>query len=238
MPKALTIKIGYVSDGGVFTPWGARAVYMKPSRTDITLLNAGGYIPWNINQNGDPGYQDCWKAVTNASGVATFAAVPFTDTEMHRPKDPGGAPIGPEIEWNFINPHGSNGTIVYSGKLLSTMTLGATVNVPDDLMQLNTNAWRVSGAAYMASPMGGTMQAGTVTFPAGVTQMAIVFTPNFSTPPRVLLGGCYDKAGNHSMPGFSQDGSGADQITNANALCQVAAGLVSDVRVPFIALGA
>jgi hypothetical protein len=240
MPKILSIRIGFVDSVGVFQPLAVgRPVYLKPSRTDISYLNAGVYLPWELNQTSDAGFQDCRRAVTNGSGIASFVDVPFTDTEMHRPLDPNtGLPVGPEIEWNFINPWGSNGTVVYSGKLLSTMTLPAPVNVPDDLTQLNGDAWRISGAAYLATPIGGSMYAGQLTFPVGVNQLAITFPSPFATPPRVHTSGCYDRDRNFSAPGFAQDGSGLDLVTTANATIQVAGGLTSDVRVPFLVLGA
>jgi hypothetical protein len=236
--KALTIKIGYVDSAGNFVPWASKPVYLKPSRTDITFLSDGVYLPWNKNQLGDVGFEDCWKAVTNGLGVATFAEVPFTDTEMHRPLDPeSGDPIGPEIEWNFINPWGSNGTIIYSGKLLSTMTLGATVNMPDDVMQLATGAWRVSGAAYVATPLGGKVQQGTITFGVGVTQNSANFPIAYTSPPTVWVGQVYDKDGNLAAAGLAQDGSGALLVTNASATVTVPPGLTSTVNIPYLAIG-
>lgn len=239
MPRALTIRVGTLDAAGNFVPAAAGTpVYMKPSRQDITYLNGTDWYPWEINKDSDNGFRDCWKAVSNGTGWATFSQVPYTDTEMHRPLDQAGQPIGPEIEWNVINPSGANGTVVYSGKLLSTMGLAATVKVPDDLTQLPADAWRVSGAAYVATPIGGQMYIGNITFPMGVTQMAANFPIPFAAPPRVLVGSCYDKDNNYSSAGFAQDGSGNDLITVSNATIKIAAGLSADVRVPFLVLGA
>jgi len=237
--KALTVRVGSVDSSGTFQPAPAGTpVYLKPSRTDITFLSGAAYVAWGLNQNSEPGFRDCWRAVTNGTGYATFAQVPFTDTEMHRPKDASGNPVGPEIEWNLINPTGPNGVIVYSGKLLSTMTLPATVNVPDDLTQLATDAWRVSGAAYLALNIGGQMFSGTLTFAVGITQLPINFPSPFTSPPRVIPSNSYDKDGNSAAPGIAQDGSGADLVNNNNAMIQIASGLTSAVRIAFLVQGA
>ena len=173
MPANLTIYIGTVNSSGVRVPLVGAKVYLRPSRTDITYLNGVNYLPWDVNQTSDPGYRDCWVATTNGAGYATFQSVPFTDTEMHRPKDPiTGAFIGPAIEWQLINPNGPStsgapSVVVYSGKLLSTMVLLSPVNVPDDVMSLSVDAWRVSQMAYTANPVGGGWQSGSITFGVG-----------------------------------------------------------------------
>lgn len=234
---ALSIRIGYVDSGGTFVPWAAKAVYLKPSRTDITFLSDGIYLPWNKNQLGDVGYEDCWKAVTNGMGIATFAEVPFTNTEMHRPLDASGNPIGPEIEWNFINPWASNGVVVYTGKLLSAMVLTPPVNIPDDVTQLAEDAWRVAGAAYVATPLGGKVQQGTVTFAVGVVQNAANFPIAYTSPPTVWVSQVYDKDGNLAAAGVAQDGSGGLLVTNSSATITVPPGLTSIVNIPYLAIG-
>lgn len=238
MPANLTIFIGSVAAGAAapITPV-ARPVYLTPSRKDGTFLLGGKWLPWDINVGSDPGYRDCWRAETNGLGYATFTNVPFTDTEMHRPKGPSGSPIGPEIEWNLINPWGSNGTVVYSGKLLSTMVLPTPVSVPDDLITLATDAWRVSGASYLAIPIGGKAQLGELTFPVGVTTMVITFIPTYTAPPAVIVSNEYDKDGNFSAAGLAQDATGARIINTTQATIQVAAGLASDVVVPYLVSG-
>ena len=243
MPANLSIYVGSVNSSGSRVPLVGAKVYLRPSRTDITYLNSGSYIPWEVNQNSDAGYRDCWVAVTNGSGIATFQNVPFTDTEMHRPKNPlTGAFIGPEIEWQLINPNGANSAgqpsvVIYTGKLLSTMILPSPVSVPDDVMSLSIDAWRVLQAAYMANPVGGGLQIGKLTFAPGVTQQAITFAPSFLAPPNVIVGGSYDKDGNFAAPGVAQDDSGADIVTVSSATIQVAAGLTSSVNVWYFAQG-
>mgnify|MGYP000131367356 CR=1 FL=1 len=238
MPANLTIFIGSVAGGAAapITPTD-RPVYLTPSRKDGTFLIGGKWLPWDLNVGSDPGYRDCWRATTNGFGYATFTNVPFTDTEMHRPNGPSGSPIGPEIEWNLINPWGSNGTVVYSGKLLSTMVLPTPVNVPDDVIVLATNAWRVSGSSYLAIPIGGKAQFGELTFPVGVTTMVITFIPTYTAPPSVIVGQEYDKDGNHSAAGVAQDNTGARIISTTQATIQIAAGLASDVVIPYLVNG-
>lgn len=243
MPANLTIYIGTVNSSGVRVPLVGAKVYLRPSRTDITYLNGVNYLPWDVNQTSDPGYRDCWVATTNGAGYATFQSVPFTDTEMHRPKDPiTGAFIGPAIEWQLINPNGPStsgapSVVVYSGKLLSTMVLPSPVNVPDDVMSLSVDAWRVSQMAYTANPVGGGWQSGSITFGVGVTQGSITFAPSYLAPPRVLVGNEYDKDGNFSAAGVAQDTSGAELVTLSSATIQVAAGLTSAVNIPYLVMG-
>jgi hypothetical protein len=236
MPANLTIYVGSVSSSGARVPLVGAKVYLRPSRTDITYLNGSSYLPWEVNQNSDPGYRDCWVAVTNGLGYATFQGVPFTDTEIHRPTS------GPVVEWNVINPNGASpsgspSVVVYAGKLLSTMVLPSLVNVPDDLITLSVDAWRITQQAYTANPVGGGWQSGSITFGVGVTQGAITFTPSYLAPPRVLVGNEYDKDGNFSAAGVAQDSSGAELVTLSSATIQVAAGLTSAVNIPYLVMG-
>jgi hypothetical protein len=242
MPANLTIYIGTVNSSGVRVPLVNAKVYLRPSRTDITYLNGANYLPWDVNQTSDPGYRDCWVATTNGAGFATFQNVPFTDTEMHRPKDQTGAFIGPAIEWQLVNPNGAStsgnpSVVVYAGKLLSTMVLPSPVNVPDDVMSLSVDAWRVTQMAYTANPVGGGWQSGSITFGVGVTQGSITFAPAYLAPPRVLVGNEYDKDGNFSAAAVAQDPSGVEQVTVSSATIQVAAGLTSAVNIPYLVMG-
>lgn len=236
MPANLTIYVGTINSTGVRVPLVNVKVYLRPSRTDITYLNGSSYLPWEVNQNSDPGYRDCWVAVTNGLGYATFQGVPFTDTEIHRPTS------GPVVEWNVINPNGASpsgnpSVVVYAGKLLSTMVLPSPVNVPDDLITLSVDAWRINQQAYTANPVGGGWQSGSITFGVGVTQGSITFTPSYLAPPRVLVGNEYDKDGNFSAAGVAQDTSGAELVTLSSATIQVAAGLTSAVNIPYLVMG-
>lgn len=236
MSANLTIYVGSVSNSGARVPLVGAKVYLRPSRTDITYLNGSSYLPWEVNQNSDPGYRDCWVAVTNGLGYATFQGVPFTDTEIHRPTS------GPVVEWNVINPNGASpsgnpSVVVYAGKLLSTMVLPSPVNVPDDLITLSVDAWRINQQAYTANPVGGGWQSGSITFGVGVTQGSITFTPSYLAPPRVLVGNEYDKDGNFSAAGVAQDTSGAELVTLSSATIQVTAGLTSAVNIPYLVMG-
>ena len=243
MPANLTIYVGTINSTGVRVPLVNAKVYLRPNRTDITYLNGATYLPWEVNQTSDPGYRDCWVAVTNGAGFATFQNVPYTDTEMHRPKHPTtGAFIGPEIEWQLINPNGPStsgnaSTVIYPGKLLSTMVLPSPVNVPDDVMSLSVDAWRVLQSAYMANPIGGGVQIGKLTFGVGVTQQSITFAPSYLAPPQVVVGGSYDKDGNFSAPGIAQDAFGTTLVTTSSATIQIAGGLTSSVDVPYFVYG-
>lgn len=236
MPANLTIYVGSVNSSGTRVPLVGAKVYLRPSRTDITYLNGSTYLPWEVNQNSDTGYRDCWVAVTNGLGFATFQNVPFTDTEIHHPAS------GPVVEWNVINPNGASpsgnpSVVVYAGKLLSTMVLPSPVNVPDDLITLSVDAWRITQQAYTANPIGGGWQSGSITFGVGVTQGSITFTPSYLAPPRVLVGNEYDKDGNFSAAGVAQDTSGAELVTLSSATIQVAAGLTSAVNIPYLVMG-
>ncbi len=236
MSANLTIYVGSVSNSGARVPLVGAKVYLRPSRTDITYLNGSSYLPWEVNQNSDPGYRDCWVAVTNGLGYATFQGVPFTDTEIHRPTS------GPVVEWNVINPNGASpsgnpSVVVYAGKLLSTMVLPSPVNVPDDLITLSVDAWRITQQAYTANPVGGGWQSGSITFGVGVTQGSITFTPSYLAPPRILVGNEYDKDGNFSAAGVAQDTSGAELVTLSSATIQVTAGLTSAVNIPYLVMG-
>jgi len=236
MSANLTIYVGSVSNSGARVPLVGAKVYLRPSRTDITYLNGSSYLPWEVNQNSDPGYRDCWVAVTNGLGYATFQGVPFTDTEIHRPTS------GPVVEWNVINPNGASpsgnpSVVVYAGKLLSTMVLPSPVNVPDDLITLSVDAWRINQQAYTANPVGGGWQSGSITFGVGVTQGSITFTPSYLAPPRILVGNEYDKDGNFSAAGVAQDTSGAELVTLSSATIQVTAGLTSAVNIPYLVMG-
>ena len=236
MPANLTIYVGSVNSSGTRVPLVGAKVYLRPSRTDITYLNGSTYLPWEVNQNSDAGYRDCWVAVTNGLGFATFQNVPFTDTEIHHPT------AGPVVEWYVINPNGASpsgnpSVVVYAGKLLSTMVLPSPVNVPDDLITLSVDAWRINQQAYTANPVGGGWQSGSITFGVGVTQGSITFTPSYLAPPRVLVGNEYDKDGNFSAAGVAQDISGAELVTLSSATIQVAAGLTSAVNIPYLVMG-
>ena len=234
---SLSIQIGYVDSTGTFVPWQGRPVYLKPSDTRITFLNGSVYLPWDENQNGDVGFTDCWKAITNGSGVATFSAVPFTDTEVHRPLDPSGNPIGPPPEWIFINPWAASGITIYRGQLLSTMSLSSPVNVPDDVTQLPENAWSVQQFQVSAQELGGKVQYGTIPFAVDTTEAAANFPVAFSGNPIVWVGQVYDKDGNFSAAGIKQDGSGVPIISPSSATIRIAPGLTSNIDVPYLAVG-
>jgi len=235
--KALTIRIGYVDSAGVFQPWANKAVYLRPVDMNVTYLNGSTYYAWNKNQNGDVGYESFWKAVTSGTGYATFAMVPFTDTEMHRPKDPSGNPIGPPPQWELVNPWAANGPVVYRGQLLSTMTLGATVNVPDELTQLAADAWSVSNFQASAGALGGKVQSLRIPFAVGVEAVAASFPVAFSGPPNVFVSGEYDKDGNFSAPAVKQDGAGEPIVSSSAATIQIAPGMTSTVYINVLAIG-
>lgn len=242
MGATLSIYVGSVDSAGTRKPIVGAKVYLKPSRTDVTFLSTGVYVPWSVNQTSDPGYRDCWVAISNGSGIASFSGVPFTDTEMHRPKDASGNVIGPPIEWLLINPNGASASgvpsvVVYRGQLLSTMTLPSPVQIPDDVMTLATDAWQLTQQSYTANPVGGGWQSGDLTFAPGITQQSIVFAPSYSAPPRVIVGNAYDKDGNTSNSGVAQDSSGNEMVSTSSATVQIAAGLTSSVRVPYLVMG-
>ena len=95
MPANLTIYVGTVNSTGVRVPLVNAKVYLRPNRTDITYLNGATYLPWEVNQTSDPGYRDCWVAVTNGAGFATF------QNAVHRHRDaPPEASNNGRVHWS------------------------------------------------------------------------------------------------------------------------------------------
>ena len=157
MPANLTIYVGTINSTGFRVPLVNAKVYLRPNRTDITYLNGTTICHGRSNQTSDPGYRDCWVAVTNGTGFD----IPERAVHRHRDAPPEASNHGrfhwAGNRWQLINPNGpsTNGsasTVIYTGKLLSTMVLPSPVNVPDDVMSLSVDAWRCTSLGVHGQP--------------------------------------------------------------------------------------
>lgn len=232
----ITCTVGYLDSTGAFQPLQGKAVYLRPSRSDIHIKRSSTWYPWEGNPDGDAGYKDCVKAVTNGSGIATFANVPFTDTECYRPIDPATAAQGaPPVKWLVIDPNAQSGVKVYSGPLPSTLP-NPSYSTKDLVALASPDTWSLSGTAWASYPEG-RAQVGEVSLSSSSDEATITFSHAFTTLPRMIFGSCADENGSVIAVGVKQDGTGTLLLSTTGCTVKASATPASTIKIWYRAEG-